>query len=108
MRFAELQQAAKIENERLRAHFDLADNKLHVLAQMAKLSEETSELANEILARYGFQRASKLEESKRNSVEKELADTMIVLAMLADNMGIDLEKALTDRVEHIRKRDYKE
>jgi NTP pyrophosphatase (non-canonical NTP hydrolase) len=62
------------------------------LTNMAILSEEVGEVARIIARRYGEQ--SEKESDKSNDLGDELADVLFVLICLANQTGIDLNKAL--------------
>jgi NTP pyrophosphatase (non-canonical NTP hydrolase) len=65
------------------------------LAMMARITEETGELAREINHRYGEKPKKKSEPEK--AIEEELGDVLFVLICLANSLGISLEEA-HDRV----------
>ncbi len=62
------------------------------LTNMAMLTEEVGEVARIIARRYGEQ--SEKESDKNKDLGDELADVLFVLICLANQTGIDLEKAL--------------
>jgi NTP pyrophosphatase (non-canonical NTP hydrolase) len=61
------------------------------LAQLARLTEETGELAREINHRYG-EKPKKSAENDRETIE-EIGDVLFVLVSLANSLNIDLEEA---------------
>lgn len=65
------------------------------LAQLARLTEETGELAREINHRYG-EKPKKNTEDDREVIE-EIGDLLFVLVSLANSLNIDLQEA-HDRV----------
>lgn len=73
------------------------------LTNMAMLSEEVGEVARIISRRYGEQ--SEKESDKNLDLGDELADVMFVLICLANQTGVDLEKALLKNLEKKTKRD---
>jgi NTP pyrophosphatase (non-canonical NTP hydrolase) len=73
------------------------------LTNMAILSEEVGEVARIISRRYGEQ--SEKESDKNLDLGDELADVMFVLICLANQTGVDLEKALLKNLEKKTKRD---
>lgn len=84
------------------------DNQLHTLGVLAKLSEETGELAEAILAFYGEQRASKGKRPHvRHEIALEIADVYIVTALLARHFDIDITSALSEKMAQIRQRHLK-
>lgn len=66
-----------------------------LLGQLARLTEETGELAREINHHYGEKKKKETEEAK--AVEEELGDVLFVIISLANSLDIDLSEAF-DRV----------
>lgn len=75
------------------------------LTNMAILSEEVGEVARVISREYGEQSFKKKEKDKKLS--DELADVLFVLICLANQTGVDLEKAFEKNMEKKTKRDHK-
>lgn len=75
------------------------------LTNMAILTEEVGEVARIISRKYGEQSFKKKEDEKK--LEDELADVMFVLICLANQTGVDLEKAFEKNMEKKTKRDKK-
>ena len=73
------------------------------LTNTAILMEEVGEVARIMARRYGEQ--SEKESDKNKSLEDEIADVLFVLICLANQTGIDLEKALEKNLEKKAKRD---
>jgi len=73
------------------------------LTNMAILTEEVGELARVIARKYGEQ--SSKESDKDSDLANELADVLFVLVCLANQTGVDLEKAFMDSIEKKTKRD---
>jgi NTP pyrophosphatase (non-canonical NTP hydrolase) len=73
------------------------------LTNMAMLTEEVGEVARIIARRYGEQ--SEKESDKDKDLGDELADVLFVLICLANQTGIDLEKALQKNLEKKTMRD---
>lgn len=73
------------------------------LTNMAQLTEEVGEVARIISRRYGEQ--SEKESDKNKDLGDELADVLWVLICLANQTGIDLEKALIKNLDKKTKRD---
>lgn len=67
------------------------------LTNMAMLTEEVGEVARIIARRYGEQ--SEKESDKNKDLGDEMADVLFVLICLANQTGIDLEKALEKNLE---------
>lgn len=73
------------------------------LTNMVLLTEEVGELARIIARKYGEQ--SFKESDKEKSLEEEMADVLFVLICLANQTGIDLNKALEQNLIKKTKRD---
>ena len=73
------------------------------LTNMAILTEEVGEVARIISRQYGEQSFKKKE--KDNDLADELADVMFVLICLANQTGVDLNKAFEKNMEKKTKRD---
>ena len=73
------------------------------LTNMAQLTEEVGEVARIISRVYGEQSSKKNE--KINDLGEELADVLFVLICLANQTGIDLEKAFDEKLKKKTKRD---
>lgn len=65
-----------------------------VLARLAKLMEESGELADAILHHYGRQRKGKTEKAQDSSIAEELADVYIVLTVIAKHFDLDVLQLL--------------
>jgi len=74
------------------------------LTNMAILTEEVGEVARIISRTYGDQSFKK---SDKGKLSDELADVMFVLICLANQTGVDLEKAFEQNLKKKTKRDAK-
>jgi len=74
------------------------------LTNMAQLTEEVGEVARIIARRYGEQ--SEKESDKNKDLGEELADVVFVVLCLANQTGIDLQKAFDHKMEVKTKRDH--
>lgn len=74
------------------------------LTNMAILTEEVGEVARIISRTYGDQSFKKSDNGK---LSDELADVFFVLICLANQTGVDLEKALEENLKKKTKRDSK-
>ena len=72
------------------------------LTNMAVLTEEVGELARQISRIYGDQ---SFKPGEKANLEDEMADVLWVLICLANQTGIDLDKALIRNIEKKAKRD---
>ena len=74
------------------------------LTNMAQLTEEVGEVARIIARRYGEQ--SEKESDKDKDLAEELADVLFVVVCLANQTGVDLQKAFDKRMDKKAKRDH--
>ncbi len=74
------------------------------LTNMAQLTEEVGEVARIIARRYGEQ--SEKESDRNKDLGEELADVMFVVLCLANQTGIDLQKAFDEKLDIKTKRDH--
>jgi len=74
------------------------------LTNLALLIEETGELARIIARKYGEQ--SRKPSEKEPDMADEMADVLFVLICLANQTGVDLEKALAANLEKKTRRDH--
>lgn len=97
MKLEELGIQAKEQVERLREHYGFEEDEKFILAQMVKLNEETGELAEKILGQFNMQRKAKLKETQKD-LPAEFADVIIVTAMIAEAMNIDITAAVKEKL----------
>ena len=74
------------------------------LTNMAQLTEEVGEVPRIIARRYGEQ--SEKESDKHKDLGEELADVVFVVLCLANQTGVDLEKAFEKKLKLKIKRDH--
>jgi len=75
------------------------------LTNMAILTEEVGEVARIIARKYGEQSEGTVKTDSLDLAD-ELADVLFVLLCLANQTGIDLDKALKDNLEKKTTRDF--
>ncbi|TRM12559.1 nucleotide pyrophosphohydrolase [Lentibacillus cibarius] len=73
------------------------------LSLMARLTEETGELAREVNHYYGEKPKKTSEQPK--TMEEELGDIIFVLACFANSLDIDMGEAFDTAIRKIEKRD---
>lgn len=73
------------------------------LTNMAQLTEEVGEVARIIARRYGEQ--SEKESDKERDLGEELADVLFVVLCLANQTGVDLQKAFDQKLALKTQRD---
>ncbi len=73
------------------------------LEMMARLSEETGELARELNHRFGPKKKKNQEDVKE--VGDEIADIIVTLCCMANSLNIDLDESFRNVVDKLYKRD---
>lgn len=106
MDLKELLEFLEEEDKRIRNHYGYTDQEKRILARTVKLTEELGELCEEVLSHSAMQRTDKLSKHDKENIHKEFADVIFSSILLARSMNIDVEKALKNRMEEIKKRDY--
>jgi NTP pyrophosphatase (non-canonical NTP hydrolase) len=95
-----IEQAQKLVDDWIKTHGVRYFNEL---TNMAILAEEVGEVARIIARRYGEQ--SEKESDKNKDLGEEMADVLFVLICLANQTGVDLNKALEKNLEKKTSRD---
>ena len=103
--FDDLNEFVKFENARWQTRDKLTNRKEAILAGVTKLSEETGELASEILINLGLVRKEKIHDNSEE-LAGEFADCALVLWMLADRIGVDMTDAIQKKIAVVRNRNY--
>ena len=80
------------------------DKDKQVFACAIKLGEEFGELCQEVLFHSSLQRKSKMDKFKKENLSEEFADVLISTLLLAQEMNVDIEKALENKMKKIDKR----
>jgi NTP pyrophosphatase (non-canonical NTP hydrolase) len=75
----------------------------HPLANLARLTEEVGELAREVNHRWGPKTKKPTEET--GDLALEMGDILFVLAVMANQMNIDLDDAMQKVLAKYRERD---
>lgn len=75
-----------------------------ILTNTVKLNEEVGELCNDILSILRLQRRVKLEKFDKRNIYQEFADVILTTIMLANSAGVDIERAIHDKLQIIEKR----
>ncbi|SDY87945.1 NTP pyrophosphatase, house-cleaning of non-canonical NTPs [Evansella caseinilytica] len=73
------------------------------LAMMARLTEETGELAREINHYYGEKPKKSTEKEK--AIEEEIGDLFFVLVCMANSLNVNMDEAFSLVMEKFRTRD---
>lgn len=101
--FQEIFKFTKEQNEYLVRSEETVTQREKVLAQTTKLLEECGEFASEVMINLKICRKEKLRENS-TELANEWADVMIVMFLLGERLGIDMEKALKNKIEIVKSR----
>jgi len=80
------------------------DKEKRTFLDTIKLSEEVWELNEQILWHYGYGRKEKLEKCSSENLEQEIADVIFSAMMIAKSLDIDVEKAMSNKLQKIKHR----
>lgn len=109
MNLKSLQEKITEQNKRTTPHFKLyTQTEKEILTKTVKLNEEVGELCNDILGILRLQRRAKLEKFDKRNIYQEFADVIITTIQLAGVAGVDIERAVTDKLKKIEERYAKE
>lgn len=98
-------QSKVVELNNSSPHFKLYSQKeKEILTKTVKLNEEVGELCNDILGILRLQRKAKLDKFDRKNIYQEFADVILTTIQLASVAGVDIERAVKDKIEKIEKR----
>ena len=87
--------------------YSTADQYSHrerVFSQMLKVSEETGELSEQVLWKFGWQRISKKDKISDEKLENEIADVILATVRLGRLLDMDIEKLLEKKMEILKDR----
>lgn len=101
MNIKDLQKFGEEDNKHLRER-NKTTEKEAILTNALKLSEEVGEVCDEVLKSFSYAREEKME--KKNELSHEIADVIIGSSVLAASLGVDLEKALKEKMKKVRER----
>lgn len=79
-----------------------------VLTRTVKLNEEVGELCNDILSVLKLQRKSKLEKFDKRNFYEEFGDVIITTIQLANAAGVDIQRAVNDKMKKIEEQYHKD
>jgi len=109
MNLKSLQEKVKMLNEKTSPQYRLYSQKeKEILTKTVKLNEEVGELCNDILSILKLQRRAKLQKFDRRNMYEEFADVIITAMQLAITAGVDVERAVGDKLKKIEERISKE
>lgn len=109
MNLKSLQEKVKQLNEKTRPHYKLyTQTEKEILTKTVKLNEEVGELCNDILSVLKLQRKAKLDKFNKSNIYQEFADVIITTMQLAAAAGVDVDRAVSDKLIKIEHRYMKE
>lgn len=109
MNLKSLQEKIKLLNAKTSPHYKLySQAEKEILTKTVKLNEEVGELCNDILSILKLQRRSKLLKFDKRNMYEEFADVIITAMQLAIVAGVDVERAVGDKLKKIEERYMKE
>ncbi|MDZ4227724.1 MAG: MazG-like family protein [Candidatus Levybacteria bacterium] len=109
MNLKSLQEKIKLLNEATKPQYRLyTPAEKEILTKTVKLNEEVGELCNDILSILKLQRRSKLLKFDKRNMYEEFADVIITAMQLAIAAGVDVERAVEDKLKKIEERYNKE
>lgn len=105
MQLKNLQGKIKLLNEKERPHYRLYSQvEKEILTKTVKLNEEVGELCNDILSVLKLQRRAKLEKFDKRNIYEEFADVIITAIQLAAAAGVDIDRAVDDKLKKIEEK----
>lgn len=109
MNIKSLEEKVRLLSEKTRPKYRLYTQRdQEILTKTVKLNEEVGELCNDILSILRLQRRAKLEKFDKRNIYQEFADVVITVVQLGIVTGVDLERALDDKLKKIEERYEKE
>ena len=101
----QLQQELKKKELKLRIKFQtLTKKEKDILTKTVKLQEEVGELSNDVLSVLSLQRKAKLAEFEKTNMYEEFADVILSTIMLANAVGVDIERAVNSKFRKVLQR----
>ena len=90
----ELMEQSREIHELVSLAFPIESENEALYARTLKLMEELGELANEILAKLGLQRQSKLDLHTQRDLEDEFGDVLLTVLMLGIELDLDVAEIM--------------
>lgn len=105
----DLQDKIKELDNQSKPHYKLyTQTEKAILTKTVKLNEEVGELCNDILSILRLQRKAKLDKFDKRNIYQEFADVVITVMQLASVAGVDMDRAINDKLKTIEHRYNKE
>ncbi|MBI3887995.1 MazG-like family protein [Candidatus Microgenomates bacterium] len=104
MLFSDLLKFIHTENKRLNSLYLFKTKKEELFAKTVKMVEETGELCNEILGINKIVRKEKWIKYTKQTLADEIADVLITVMLIADNLNVNVEESLKNKIDKINQR----
>ena len=105
MDIKQLQEKIKQDTQKNQEDYKISSpQERRILTMTVKLNEEVGELCNDILAVLKLQRKSKLEKFEKKNFYEEFADVIITTIQLASVAGVDVQRAINDKLKKIEEK----
>ena len=105
MDIKQLQEKIKQDTQKTQEDYKISSpQERRILTMTVKLNEEVGELCNDILAVLKLQRKSKLEKFEKKNFYEEFADVIITTMQLASVAGVDVQRAINDKLKKIEEK----
>ena len=105
MNLKNLQGKIKVLNEKTSPHYKLySQAEKEILTTTVKPNEEVGELCNDILSVLKLQRRAKLEKFDKRNIYEEFADVIITAIQLAVATGVEIDRAVGDKLKKIEEK----
>ena len=102
MQLKNLQERVKLHTAKTTPRYKLySQQEKEILTRTVKLNEEVGELCNDILSVLKLQRRSKLEKFDKRNFYEEFGDVIISTIQLAIAAGVDIDRAVSDKLKKI-------
>ncbi len=109
MNLKALQEKVNVLTQKTKPHYKLySQTEKEILTRTVKLNEEVGELCNDILSVLKLQRRAKLEKFNKTNIYQEFADVIITTIQLAVAAGVDVDRAVSDKLNKIEQKYMKE
>ncbi|MEK6893481.1 MAG: hypothetical protein AABX07_04725 [Nanoarchaeota archaeon] len=106
MEIKEVNEFIEEELDRLNEYYKDKNKDELTMAIGFKIIEELGELFKEMLSHKEYQRKDKLDKLDRQNLEKEFADVIISVLIMAKKFDVDVEKAIKIKMAEIKGRVY--
>ncbi len=102
MQLKNLQERVRVNTAKTTPKYKLySQQEKEILTRTVKLNEEVGELCNDILSVLKLQRRSKLEKFDKRNFYEEFGDVIISTIQLAIAAGVDIDRAVNDKLKKI-------